>query len=160
MTTMRHLRDPQPPKTPSDSRQRLHDLLAPSAFGAPAALTSGTTQCGTGVGLAVALGAIGNVPVSLKKRLHHDRAPLAPHRTPDRLPAPKGSRRRSFSRDFLGGARNLSGAGADNKRATLLSTENTDTGGAHAPSRDWRKGGARAPPSRFLEGETEVIQNQ
>lgn len=94
-------------------------------------LTNGTSDTSAGVGLAVTLSAVRDVPVPLNKPRHGcDPEPRTPQPA---IPRAKGSLR-SLSRDFRGGARSTPGGQARNKHATLLSAAATDTGCAHAPS--------------------------
>lgn len=80
--------------------------------GARRALTQGTANPGGGVGLAVALGAVGDVPVAAEERPHHGCCSAAPRR-----PRAAAIRSRETS-----GRREIC-----NKRATLLSAADTDT---------------------------------
>lgn len=107
-----------------------------------------TADTGAGVGLAVALGAVGDVCILTEKRLRHGARPL-PLATHLRDPHTKGSDH-LLSRDFWGGARSPVG----NKRSTLLSATDTDIGCAHAP----RWGVASRKSASALSPEGEVMR--
>lgn len=124
---------PRPPgsprRAPGDPMTSLHP--PPSGHG-QSVLTNGTGDTSAGVGLAVTLSAVGDVPVPPKKPRHG--CDPEPRTTRPAALRAKGSRR-SLSRDFRGGARSTrADRPATSMQLYWLPAAATDTSCAHAPS--------------------------